>query len=187
MLYKSVFDNDELLKQHYQNFHKVDSSNPFYQKLFSNRQNYFAPKNYLRCDEFLATTKAKRIHDFLKHSYHCNSQDSDSLVNDFLNNFRSKFKTSSQVIMKCGFSLENLQPAPLETSALIVNLRYWSTGPYQTTFFNDYVFYSLKNDVLKRVTANGESRSSWRLKRFSYLNLKSANYRQQFYKKMIDI
>ena len=73
--------------------------------------------------------------------------------------------------MKCGFSLENLQPAPFETSAPIVNFRCWSTDPYQNTFFNDFVFYSLKNDILKRVIANGEGGSSCRFKQLIYLNL----------------
>ena len=35
-----------------------------------------------------------------------------------------------QVIIKCGFSLENLEPAPIETTASIVNIWYWSTEPY---------------------------------------------------------
>ena len=38
-----------------------------YKNFFSNRQNYCAPKICLRRDEFLTTTKSKRIHDFLKH------------------------------------------------------------------------------------------------------------------------
>ena len=45
------------------------------------------------------------------------------------------FRATSEDVMKCGFSLENLQPAPLETSAPIVNLRYWSTDPYQTIIY----------------------------------------------------
>ena len=62
------------------------------------------------------------------------------------------------------FFSENVHPAPIETSASIINLWYWSTDSYQTTFFNDYVFFGLKNDILKRIIANGESESLSRFK-----------------------
>ena len=39
--------------------------------------------------------------------------------------------------MEC-FLIENLQAALVESCEPIVNIRYWSTDPYQTAFFNDY-------------------------------------------------
>ena len=74
-----------------------------------------------------------------RHSNHFKFKDAESLFNDFVNNFRSNFESSSQVIMEWGFLIENLQSALVESCEPIVNIRYWSTDPYQTTFFNDYV------------------------------------------------
>ena len=74
-----------------------------------------------------------------RHSNHFKFKDAESLLNDFVNNFRSNFESSSQVIMEWGFLIENLQAVLVESCEPIVNIRYWSTDPYQTTFFNDYV------------------------------------------------
>ena len=62
---------------------------------------------------------------------------------------------------------ENLRP--------IVNTRYWTTEPFKTRYFNDYIFYGLGESILKRVIVNGISGSSWQFRRFIYLNLKSLN------------
>ena len=99
----------------------------------------------------------------------------NNLSNDFLNNLRRKFKSSATVVIKCAFSIENLQPAPVESSEPILNVRYYSTKPYKTTFFNNYVFFSLKNDISKRVIINGQSGSSRRFNRFIYLNFQVLN------------
>ena len=68
--------------------------------------------------------------------------------------------------------IENIQPSVNENFTPIINTRYWSTEPYKTKYFNDYVFYGLREDILKRVIVNGISGSSWRFRRFIYLNLK---------------
>ena len=57
------------------------------------------------------------------------------MVNDFLNDARLKFKASGIVMIKCGFSLEDIQPAPTEHNIHILNVRCWITEPYKTTFF----------------------------------------------------
>ena len=64
---KSTFNDDENLKQSYLNFHNVDRYNYFVQKLFNTKQNNFATKKCLCCNEFLTTTKSKQIPDFFKH------------------------------------------------------------------------------------------------------------------------
>lgn len=64
---KSTFNDNENLKQSYLNFHNVDRYNYFVQKLFNTKQNNFAPKKCLCCNEFLTTTKSKQIPDFFKH------------------------------------------------------------------------------------------------------------------------
>ena len=58
-----------------------------------------------------------------------------------------------------------------EIGAPIINSKYWSTEPYRTRCFNDYVFFSLKESMEKRVTANSMSGSTWQFRRFLHLNL----------------
>ena len=95
------------------------------------------------------------------------------VVDDFLRNVLSKFRPRSDVLLKFGFLIENIQPSLHENLIPILSTRYWSTEPYQTRYFNDYIFYSLRENILKRAIANGMSGSSWRFRRFVYLNLKT--------------
>ena len=67
--------------------------------------------------------------------------------------------------------LLNIQPSPEEIGAPIINSRYWSTEPNRTRYFNDHIFFSLKENIEKRVIANGMSGSSWQFRRFLHLNL----------------
>ena len=55
--------------------------------------------------------------------------------------------------------------------APIINSRYWSTKTYRTRYFNDYVLFSLKENIEKRVIVNSMSGSSWQFRRFLHLNL----------------
>ena len=52
-----------------------------------------------------------------------------------------------------------------------MNTRYWSTDVYQTVYFNDFVFYGLKSEILSKVIVNGMSGNSWRFRRFITLSL----------------
>ena len=45
-------------------------------------------------------------------------------------NVKSKFRPNGEVMIKCGFCIENIQPAPTEYTVPILNIRYWSTEPY---------------------------------------------------------
>ena len=74
--------------------------------------------------------------------------------------------------IRCCFSLENIQPFPIENKQLIKNSRYWSTEPYQTKSFNDFVYFNLRESILKRVINNGLTRSLWHFNRFLYINVK---------------
>ena len=88
-------------------------------------------------------------------------------------NFRHRFKSIGEdVSIKCGFSIQNIQPAPTNYTVAMVNVRDWSTDGYRTTYFNDHVFSNLSNNIRKRVIVNGLSGSSWRFSKFLYLNLK---------------
>ena len=95
------------------------------------------------------------------------------MADDFLKNVRSKFNPrENYVVIKCSFLIENLQPGPVEIDSPIVNMQYSSTEPCRTKHFNDYVFFILKENILKRVIANSMSGSSWRFHRLAYVNLK---------------
>ena len=98
-----------------------------------------------------------------------NFEDPGELIGNFLLNVKSKFVPSTEVFIRCAFLLKNIQPEPVETVILI---RYWLTDVYTTKYFNNYLFFSLKRDIKKRILANSQSGSSWRFRRFIYLNLK---------------
>ena len=100
---------------------------------------------------------------FSEHTTYYNFYNSEKLVDNFLLNVKNCVKRSSpgKFIIKCGFSLENVQLSPFENEELIVNSHYWSTEPYQTKSVNDYIYFSLRKGILKRVINNGMTGSSW--------------------------
>ena len=55
------------MKNHYINFHRVDSKNEFFKKFFVEDKNVFYGKRCLRCQEYLPTSRFKIYHNFLKH------------------------------------------------------------------------------------------------------------------------
>ena len=111
---------------------------------------------------------------FVQHSQDYDFYNSEKLVDDFLLNVMSRIRRSAEgdFIIKCGFSLENVRPAPFENKAPIVNSRYWSTEAYQDKLFNDYIYFNLREGILKRVMNNGMTGSSWHFNRFLYVNVK---------------
>ena len=64
-----------------------------------------------------------------KHKDYYDSENSERLIDDFLKNVGSKFK-----------------PGRFDNGTLIINTRYWSTEPYRIKFFNDYIFFTLKEN-----------------------------------------
>ena len=97
---------------------------------------------------------------------------SEEVANDFLSNVRSNIKANGEVMIKHGFSIENIQPAPTEYSVPVLNIWYWSTEPYKMKYFNGFIFYSFKEEILKQVNNYDMSSSSWRFNKFVYFNLK---------------
>ena len=74
--------------------------------------------------------------------------------------------------MKCSFTIENIQNWPYQNLQPVINTIYWTTLPYEGTYFNDFIFYGLRQNILDRVIINGMSGSSWHFKRFVSLLLK---------------
>ena len=75
------------------------------------------------------------------------------------------------MLIKRGFTIENIQQSVHENLRSNLNTPYWSTDTYRATYFNDYVFHSLKQNILSKVIANGMTGSSWRFNRFILINL----------------
>ena len=110
---------------------------------------------------------------FSLHNNSYNFFDSEECVEDFLNNCRDKFENSEdQKSFKCSFTIENQQDSPFEGGASLFDYRYWSTTVYDGVYFNDFIFYNLKSEILNRVVQNGQSGSSWYFKKFTNLSLK---------------
>ena len=109
---------------------------------------------------------------FKKHKYFYDFFNSAKCADDFLRNVKYKFKPGGKKWIKCSFTIENIQNLPYHNSKPIINSRYWTTLPYQGTYFNDFIFYGLRQNILSRVTINGMSGSSWYFKRFVSLSLK---------------
>ena len=204
--------NEKLeVENHYLNFHNVDKTNVFFQRLFDEKNNFFHGRRYVRCDEFIPTTNFKLFHDFLKHysdgkniveekpvivtnigkitKFEINYQDhsmfydfhnSESVVDEFLFNVKNKIQRSNvESLIRSGFSLENIQSAVVDFDEPLKNSRYWTTDPIQTKSFNEYVYFTIRESILKRVINNGLTESSWHLNKFLYINIKTMKINDQ--------
>ena len=88
---------------------------------------------------------------YQEHLAYYDFYNSESLVDEFLFNFKTRIRRSgTDFLVRCCFSLENIQlpigdyDQPLKVS------RYWSTDPIQTKSFNDFVFFNTREPVLKK-------------------------------------
>ena len=110
--------------------------------------------------------------NYNKHGHIYDFSNADELVDEFLKNVKARYKSNGNVVIKCGFTIENTQLAPTEYDIPLLTVRYWSTEPCKTIYFNDLVFFSLKEDILKHVISHGMTGSSWKFNNFIYLKLK---------------
>ena len=60
-----MFKNQKKLLDHYLFFHSIEANGWFFQKLLQSDNKVFL-KNYIRCNQFLATKKEKAVDNFLK-------------------------------------------------------------------------------------------------------------------------
>ena len=110
--------------------------------------------------------------EFQKHSNFYDFYNSEKCVDDFLKNVKYRFKSSNKKWFKCSFNIENTQNSIRPDLEPLLNTRYWTTETYDSTYFNDFIFFGLRQDILKRVIINNMSGSAWHFKRFVYLALK---------------
>ena len=76
------------------------------------------------------------------------------------------------VRQKCSFIIEDIQKSLYPGLQPILNSRYWSTATYDSIYFNDFIFFGLKQDIFSRVIINGMSGSSCHFKRYISLAVK---------------
>ena len=93
--------------------------------------------------------------EFKKHQDFYDFFFSEKVVDDFLRNVKYKFKPGGKKWIKCSFTLENIQNLPYQYLKPINNSRYCTTPPYEVTYFNDFIFYRLRQNILGRVIING--------------------------------
>ena len=118
--------------------------------------------------------------NYQDHSTFYDFHNSESIVDEFLFNVKNKIQRSNvEFLIRSGFSLENIQSAVDDFDEPLKNSRYWTTDPIQTKSFNDYVYFTIRESILKRVINNGLTGSSWHFNRFLYINIKTIKVNDQ--------
>ena len=124
----------------------------------------------------LGSVKKMEI-SFKDHSSYYDFYDSVALVDSFLAEIKDLIpRYENNVLIRADFSIENVQQVLNDNySDALVQTSYWSTEPYQTKSFNDFVSFKIRESILRRVINNNLSGSAWHFNRFNYLNVKIVN------------
>ena len=110
---------------------------------------------------------------FKEHSSDYDFFDPIAVVDSFLAQVkRLVLRYDNDVLIRAGFSSENVQQALDNYSEPLVQTRYWSTEPLQSKSFNDFIQFKIRESILKRVINNKLSGSAWNFNKFNYLNVK---------------
>ena len=118
--------------------------------------------------------------NYQDHSTFYDFHNSESIVDEFLFDVKNKIQRSNvNFLIRSGFSLENIQSAVDDFNEPLKNSRYWTTDPIQTKSFNDYVYFTIRESISKRVINNGLTGSSWHFNRFLYINIKTIKVNDQ--------
>ena len=112
--------------------------------------------------------------NFKEHSSYYDFFNAQDVVDSFLSTVKRKIKRSEEsFLIRCGFSIENIQPTLDNYNEPLKNTRYWTTDPIETKSFNDFVYFNVRESILKRVINSGLTGSSWHFNRFVYINIKT--------------
>ena len=113
---------------------------------------------------------------FKEHSSFYDFFDSVAVVDSFLAQVKNVMQRyENDVLLRAGFSNENVQQALDNYSESLFQTKYWSTEPIQTKSLNDFVLFKTRESILKRVINNRLSESAWNFNKFNYLNVKILN------------
>ena len=121
---------------------------------------------------------------FKEHSLDYNFYDSAALVDSFLAQVKDLVpqNENNNLLIRAGFSIENIQEVLGDYSDPLVQTRYWTTETFESKSFNDFISFKLRESVLKRVINNNLSGSAWHFNRFNYMNVKVINQPLQLLK-----
>ena len=98
---------------------------------------------------------------FKEHSSYYDFFDSVAVVDSFLAQGKKLIERyDNDVLIRVGFSIENVQQPLDNYSQPLVQMRYWSTEPVQTKSFNDFVLFKTRESILQRVINNRLSGSA---------------------------
>ena len=89
-----------------------------------------------------------------------------------MQNGKHRFHATNKKWFNCSFTIENTQNSIRADLQPLVNTWYWTTETYDSIYFHDFIFHTLKYDISKRVINNQMSGSSWYFKRFLHLAVK---------------
>ena len=117
---------------------------------------------------------------FKEHSSFYDFFDSEAVVDSFLAQVKDVMNRNDKVLIRAGFSIENIQEPLDNYSEPLLQTKYWSTEPLQTNFLNDFILFKIRESILKRVISNKLSGSAWNFNKFNYLNVKILNASYQF-------
>ena len=110
---------------------------------------------------------------FKEHSSYYDFFDSVAVVDSFLAQIKNQvLRFNDDVLIRAGFSIENVQQVLNDYSEPLVQTRYWSTEPLQTKSFNEFISFKIRESMLKRVINNKLCGSAWNFNKFNYLNIK---------------
>ena len=111
--------------------------------------------------------------DYHKHKNNYNFFDSEKCVLDFSSNCKYKFiNSSNQKTFKCSFVIQNKQDPPLPHMTPMFDTRYWSMSLHEGVYFNDFIFFGIRHEILNRVILNGLSGSAWYFTKLVSISLK---------------
>ena len=141
-------------------------------------KHYEKGKNFADEDKPISITDIGSIKkyeiNFSSHSSFYDFYNPTHIVHEFLYNVREKIRRRDyDFLVRCAFSLENVQPTLDQYSEPLKNTRYWTTEPIETKSFNDFIYFNARESILKRVINNGLTGSSWHFNRFIYINIKT--------------
>ena len=114
---------------------------------------------------------------FKEHSSYYDFYDSEALVDSFLSQVKDLVpRYDNDMLIRAGFSIENVQQVlSNDYSEPLVQTRYWSTEPFQSKSFNDFISFKIRESILRRVINNKLSGSAWHFNKFNYVNIKIVN------------
>ena len=120
---------------------------------------------------------------FKEHSSFYDFFDSVAVVDSVLAQVKNVIQNyKNNVLLRAGFSIENVQQALDNYSEPLFVTRYWTTDPIQTKSFNDFVLFKIRGGILKRVINNKLSGSAWNFNKFNYINVKILNVSNELIK-----